>query len=66
MDNRRQVEIKSLIKLKDKEHNIYLLINCFVVVILCFIFYFWLRNMCVAGKIARGGGRGVREGLGMA
>ena len=66
MDNRRQVEHKTIIKLKDKEHNIFLILNYFVVVISCFIFYFGLRNMCIACKIARGGGRGVREGLGMA
>ena len=66
MDNRRQVEHKTLIKLKDKENNINLLQTYFVVVILCFIFYFWLRNMCVADKIGRGGGRGVQDGLGMA
>ena len=33
---------------------------------LYFIFYFWLVNMCIAGKIARGGGLEVRDGLGMA
>ena len=57
--------IKPLFKLKDKERSIFQLLNFFVVFIECLLFYFWLRNMCVACKIARGGGRGVREGLGM-
>ena len=66
MDNRRQVELKTLIKLKEKENNMNLLQNYFVVFILYVTFYFWLRNMCVAVKIARGGGQWVWEGLGMA
>ena len=57
-----QVEYKTIINLKYKEPDIFLLSNYFVVA----IFYFLLRNMCIACKIARGGGRGVREGLGMA
>ena len=66
MDNRKQVEHKTIIKLKDKEQNIFLLLNYFVDVIYCLKFFFWLRNMCIACKIAKGGGWGVREGFGMA